>query len=132
MIQIVLQAKDLLLQKAVQWGARVGREGILKSKPLGLPHTVRYLLSVVSKETEIRNPRKQFTRDMCYVTSAFGSYVVMVEMEAWLFVYVTRGERLQGYVWPYSSHGCYKRRGTIQGAMRLFPATPKDSNRVCS
>lgn len=61
---------------------------MLKSKPLGLLHKVRCLLSMVSKETEIRNPKKQFLHDMCYVTSAFGSYVVMVEMEAWVFVYV--------------------------------------------
>lgn len=104
MIQIVLQAKDLLLQKTVQWGADVRTGGILKSKPLGLLHKVRCLLSMVSKETEIRNPKKQFLHDMCYVTSAFGSYVVMVEMEAWVFVYVmcVWGGKLQDYVWPYS------------------------------
>lgn len=74
----------------------MGTGGILKSKPLGLPHKVRYLLSVVSKETEIRNPRKLFLHDMCYVTSAFSSYVVMVDMEAWVFVYVVCGGEVAG------------------------------------
>lgn len=45
--------KRFITSEGSSWGADVGTGGILKSKPLGLLHKVRCLLSVVSKETEI-------------------------------------------------------------------------------
>jgi hypothetical protein len=49
------------------------------------------------------HPRKQEIGDICYVPSAPGSYVLMVEMEDWLIVEVLWGERLCGLYLAFSS-----------------------------